>query len=69
MQPRQNWAIHPISDTLDSLEHGETLVKFVAKDEGSEDGDFTVEIHGFVTSMGELLIYGERVTPIEKKSP
>lgn len=66
MIPRQNWAIKTIDDVLESMEHGQTLTKFVAVDKGSEDGDFTVEIHGLVSEDGTLTIVSEKVTPVGK---
>lgn len=48
-----------IDNILDSLEHGETLQKFIAVDKGS--GDFNVEIHGLVTEEGKMIIYSEKI--------
>lgn len=60
---RQNHYVKTVDDVFESMSHGEVLTKFVAKDESKEPGDFSVEIHGFVTEQGELIVVSERVTP------
>lgn len=65
--PRQSWVQHSYDNILESLEHGETLVKFIATDPGTEDGDFSVEIHGLVKEDGTLIICSEKVTPQKGK--
>lgn len=53
--------IKRVEDAFESLQHGETLTKFIAWDKGRDGGDFTVEIHGFVDEQGQLIITHEKV--------
>lgn len=46
------------ADVFESMIHGQRLTKFVAVDRGLVDGDFTIEIHGFVTESAILFIVG-----------
>lgn len=50
-----------IDDVLESLPSGSVLRKFVAVDCGSENEDMTVEIHGFISERGELIIISTKV--------
>lgn len=52
---------HWVKDTstiLEELRHGAILTKFIAVDRG--DTDISVEIHGFVTESGTLIITNEK---------
>jgi hypothetical protein len=48
-------------DEIEQLGHGETVTKFVATDEPNttENDDVAVEIHGFRTGSGTLIITHE----------
>lgn len=56
---RQAYWIKSVNEVFESLNHGETLTKFIACDKGDNAGDFTVTIHGFVTSRGQLIVTHE----------
>jgi hypothetical protein len=56
----QDHFIEDISTALESKSHGEFLQKFIAKDDGGPDGDFSVEIHGFVDQNGKFIIISEQ---------
>ena len=58
---------HVIESTdLTQIPSGTSLVKFVAKDESL--GDFTVELHGFVTESGDFYITDEIITHAKEES-
>lgn len=38
------------------IARGEKLTKFIATDDATKDGDYSVELHGFWTESGELII-------------
>lgn len=60
---KNQWRHHvkSVDDVFESMSHGEKLMKFIAYDKASVEGHYTVEIHGFVTESGALIITNEKV--------
>lgn len=46
-------------DAIEALANGETVTKIVASDEGQPEGDYGVELHGFITGSGTIVITSE----------
>lgn len=64
---REQHEVLDVTGVFESLDHGETLTKFVAVDKGAEDKDFTVTVHGFVLENGSLIITDSIVTVAKEK--
>lgn len=59
MREYSHWSDNKLVENTEIISHGEMVQKFVAvSDAGS--GDFTVEIHGFVTVDGNFIIISEQ---------
>jgi hypothetical protein len=48
-----------VDDKIISISSGEMWTKFIAVDDGTDRGDYSVEIHGFRNNSGDVIITNE----------